>query len=80
MNYIEFANEYTSKYKFLSNYVKNLNKQLELIDENLDFKERTDYKRRIYLIYTMCLELKHIGGYLKKCERRTKICQEKNCL
>lgn len=73
MNYIELSNEYTRQYKFLSKYVKKLNKDFEIVNLDLDFKRRSDYKRRIYLIYTMCLELKHSGEYLKKCEKRNKI-------
>ena len=73
MNYIELSNEYKKQYEFLSKYVKKLNKDFEIVNLGLDFKRRSDYKRRIYLIYTMCLELKHSGEYLKKCEKRNKI-------
>ena len=73
MNYIELSKEYMRQYEFLSIYVKKLNKEFEIVNLNLDFKRRSDYKRRIYLIYTMCLELKHTGEYLKKCERRNEI-------
>ena len=73
MNYIELSKEYIRQYEFLSKYVKKLNMDFEIVSLNLDFKRRSDYKRRIYLIYTMCLELKHTGEYLKKCEKRDKI-------
>ena len=78
MSYIELANEYLRQYKFLSTYVKQLKDEFNLVYTKLNFKEKTQFQRRIYLIYSMCLELKHDGEYLKKCERRSNNCQNKN--
>lgn len=75
MTYRELFTEYLRQYKFLAGYVKNLNKEFNKICENLDFKEKIKFKRRIYLIYTMALELKHNAEYLQKCTRR----EETNC-
>ena len=79
MTYKELSNEYLKQYKFLASYVKHLNLELKETKTSLDFKEKNKFKRRIYLIYTMALELKHNGEYLEKCTRRERNkCQEKN--
>lgn len=78
MYYSELANEYLRQYKFLANYVKHLKEEFSLLYIKLNFKEKIQFQRRIRLIYTMCLELKHNGEYLKKCERRLNNCQNKN--
>lgn len=79
MNYKELSNEYLKQYKFLAIYVKNLNIEFKKVQSSLNFKEKTIFKRRIYLIYTMALELKHNSKYLDKCTKREKnICQKKN--
>lgn len=79
MTYKELSNEYLKQYKFLASYVKKLNLELKEAKISLDFKEKNKLKRRIYLIYTMALELKHNGEYLEKCTKREmNKCQEKN--
>lgn len=78
MTYRELSKEYLDQYKFLAIYVKNLKVEFKREETNLNFKEKTNFKRRIYLIYTMAMELKHNGEYLEKCIKREKsICQDK---
>ena len=78
MSYKALSNEYIRQYKFLSVYVKKLNIDFNKTYIKLNTKEITNFKKRIHLIYTMCLELKHVGEYLKKCEKRELKCPDKN--
>ena len=78
MNYSDFSAQYAKQYTFLANYVKNLKIEYDNTFTKLKSKERLLYQKRIYLIYSMCLEMKHTGEYLKKCKRREKICQNKS--
>lgn len=67
MNYKEMSEEYIAQYKKLSFYIKNLKLQLNKDSSNIDY----DLHKRITTLYTMCLELKHVGEYLEKvCSKR----------
>lgn len=66
MNYKQLYAQYFLQYKNVSKYVKNLKLQLKNIDE---LNER-EVKRRISILYSICLDLKHTSEYLKLCERR----------
>ena len=67
MNYKELSRQYFDQYVILSLYIKKL-RQKKKNDLNCDGL----LNRRINLLYTIFLELKHTGEYLKNCERREK--------
>lgn len=67
MNYKELSRQYFDQYVILSLYIKKL-KEKKKNDLNCD----SLLNRRINLLYTICLELKHTSEYLKNCERREK--------
>lgn len=66
MNYKDLSNEYLDQYKLLSSYIKSLKLQLGKLEPKAD----KDLYRRVSLLYSICLDLKHVGEHLKKCERR----------
>lgn len=66
MNYQKLSNQYFHQYKIISLYVKGLKKELK----SLNGKSCNELSRRISILYTICLDLKHTGEHLKKCERR----------
>lgn len=66
MSYKQLYAQYFLQYKNISKYVK----ELKLSLKQLDPIEEREVKRRIYILYSICLELKHTSEYLKKCERR----------
>lgn len=66
MNYKDLSEEYLAQYKLLSSYIRSLRLQLQTTEPQFD----KELCRRISLLYSICLDLKHVGEYLKKCERR----------
>lgn len=66
MNYKQLYAQYFLQYKSISQYVKNLRYQLKKVNPS----HEREVKRRISILYTICLELKHTSEYLKNCERR----------
>lgn len=68
MNYKKLSQQYFDQYVILSLYIKNLKKQAKV--NGLSCESLPN--RRINLLYTICLELKHTSEYLKNCERREK--------
>lgn len=66
MNYKQLYAQYFLQYKNVSKYVKNLRRQLK----NVDPLYEREVKRRIFILYSICLDLKHTSTYLKFCERR----------
>lgn len=66
MNYQKLSNQYFNQYKIISLYVKGLRKELK----SLNGKNYNELSRRISILYTICLDLKHTSEHLKKCERR----------
>lgn len=66
MNYKQLYAQYFLQYKNISKYIKNLRCQLKQIDSS---KER-EVKRRVAILYSICLDLKHTSEYIKLCERR----------
>ena len=65
--YKKLSSEYFSQYKALKNYISNLRIQLK---RSINEVEAEKLKQRIYILYNICLDLKHTSEYLKKCERR----------
>lgn len=66
MSYKQLYAQYFLQYKNISKYIKNLKIQLKTVDK---LKER-EVKRRVSILYSICLDLKHTSEYLKLCERR----------
>lgn len=66
MNYKQLYAQYFLQYKNVSKYVKSLRRQLKSVDP---LHER-EVKRRVSVLYSICLDLKHTSEYLKLCERR----------
>lgn len=66
MNYKQLYAQYFLQYKNVSKYVKRLRFQLKYVDA---LKEREE-KRRLSILYSICLDLKHTSEYIKLCERR----------
>lgn len=66
MSYKQLYAQYFLQYKNISKYIKNLKIQLKTVDH---LKER-EVKRRVSILYSICLDLKHTSEYLKLCERR----------
>ena len=66
MNYKQLYAQYFMQYKNISKYVRELRTQLKSLEP---YAER-EVKRRISILYSICLDLKHTSEYLKRCERR----------
>ena len=66
MSYKQLYAQYFLQYKNVSKYVKNLRHQLKYVEP---LKER-EVKRRLTILYSICLDLKHTSEYIKLCERR----------
>lgn len=66
MSYKQLYAQYFLQYKIFSKYVKNIRKQLKHTDKS----EEREVKRRLSILYSICLDLKHTSEYLKLCERR----------
>lgn len=66
MTYKQLYAQYFLQYKNISKYVKLLKKQLKTID----LKNEREVKRRVSILYSICLDLKHTSEYIKLCERR----------
>ena len=66
MSYKQLYAQYFLQYKNVSKYVKNLRQQLKHAET---LKER-ELKRRLSILYSICLDLKHTSEYIKICERR----------
>lgn len=66
MTYKQLYAQYFLQYKNILKYVKNLKCQLKTIDP---ITER-EVKRRVSILYSICLDLKHTSEYIKHCERR----------
>ncbi len=66
MSYQKLAIQYFNQYKIISLYVKGLRKELNTLSK----KNCNELSRRISILYSICLDLKHTSEYLKKCERR----------
>lgn len=66
MNYKQLYAQYFLEYKHISKYVKNLRRQLKYADP----PDEREVKRRVSILYSICLDLKHTSEYLKFCERR----------
>lgn len=66
MSYKQLYAQYFLQYKDVSKYVKNLKQQLKCAEST---KER-EAKRRLSILYSICLDLKHTSEYIKLCERR----------
>ena len=69
MNYKDLSEEYLDQYKLLSLYIKSLKLQLRKMEPEID----KELYRRVSLLYSICLDLKHVGEHLKRCERRENI-------
>ncbi|MDQ5984186.1 MAG: hypothetical protein RUMPE_01225 [Eubacteriales bacterium SKADARSKE-1] len=68
MKYKDLSEEYLAQYKNLSLYIRSLKMQLQ----KTELQHDRELYRRVTLLYSICLDLKHVGEYLKKCERREK--------
>ncbi len=66
MKYNQLYAQYFLQYKIISRYVKILKHELKTTNTT---NER-EVKRRISILYSICLELKHTSEYIKHCERR----------
>lgn len=66
MSYKQLYAQYFLQYKNISKYIKKLRSQLKYADS---MKER-EVKRRVSILYSICLDLKHTSEHLKLCERR----------
>ena len=66
MNYKQLSFQYFIQYKLISIYLKDLKHQVKCLDPS----DERELKRRINILYAICLDLKHTSEYLKKCERR----------
>lgn len=66
MSYKQLYAQYFLQYKNISKYVKSLKYQLKTIDP----KNEREVKRRVSILYSICLDLKHTSEYIKLCERR----------
>lgn len=66
MSYKQLYAQYFLQYKSVSAYVKNLKCQLKFAAPN----EEKEVQRRVSILYSICLDLKHTSEYLKLCERR----------
>ena len=66
MNYKQLYAQYFTQYKNISKYVKNLRSQLKFAAPD----EEREVQRRVSILYSICLDLKHTSEYLKLCERR----------
>ena len=69
MNYNDWSNQYYVQEKILKNYIKKLKTETTMASPS-EFK---DLNYRISLLYSMYLEVKHTGKYLKGIERRERI-------
>ena len=72
MTYKILSEQYFVQYKSLFIYIKKLKKQLTPPNLLMSLED----SRRIKILYSICLELKHTSEYLKKCERREKCGKE----
>lgn len=75
MNYIDLANQYGHQYKTLSAYVGNLRSQIKKSETF-----QAELTSRIRILYAICLDLKHTGEYLKKCERREMYAEKQSAI
>lgn len=66
MSYKQLYAQYFTQYKNISKYVKNLKNQLKFAAPD----EEREVQRRVSILYSICLDLKHTSEYLKLCERR----------
>ncbi len=66
MSYKQLYAQYFMQYKNISKYVKALRQQLKFVEPD----EEREVKRRVSILYSICLDLKHTSEYLKLCERR----------
>lgn len=66
MSYKQLYAQYFTQYKNISKYVKNLKSQLKFAAPD----EEREVQRRVSILYSICLDLKHTSEYLKLCERR----------
>lgn len=66
MNYKQLYAQYFLQYKNISRYVKELKQQLK----SINLQDEREVKRRVSILYSICLDLKHTSEYIKHCERR----------
>lgn len=69
MNYKDWSNQYYLQEKSLKEYIKKLRTKTRVARPS----ELKDLNYRISLLYSMYLEVKHTGRYLKGIERREKV-------